>query len=145
MGNEQVREFLKNQREALIERCALTAEVTSTDNLGGIKHDSDKPDYSLLPPGPIDMIAQVWTFGKKKYAAYNWCKGFLWSRPIAAALRHIFAFMRGENLDPESGKPHLAHAICCLMMLLEFLETNTGIDDRYKRSPPQEKSTTDEL
>jgi hypothetical protein len=100
-----------------------------------IKFDQEKPDYSLLPPLPIDEVAKVWTFGKKKYASYNWAKGFAWSRPLAAALRHIFAFLRGEDRDPESGLLHLAHAICCLMMVIEFQITKTGVDDRYKSNP----------
>ena len=37
-----------------------------------------------------------------------------------AALRHIQAYLSGEVSDPESGKPHLAHALCCLMFRLEL-------------------------
>ena len=37
-----------------------------------------------------------------------------------AALRHIQAYLSGELNDPESGKPHLAHALCCLMFRLEL-------------------------
>jgi hypothetical protein len=99
---------------------------------GAVKYDSEKIDLSLMPPLVIEEVGAVWTFGKKKYAAYNWTKGFVWSRPLAAALRHIFAFMRGEDRDPETGYLHTAHAICCLMMVVEFALTGTGTDDRYK-------------
>lgn len=101
----------------------------------GTKYDQGKPDYSLIPPVALDEIAAVWTFGQKKYAAFNWAKGFAWRRPIAAALRHIFAWLRGESIDPESGHSHLAHAVCCLMMVIHFQKTNTGTDDRYKGEP----------
>ena len=30
----------------------------------------------------------------------------------------------GEQLDPESKLPHLAHAVCCLLFILWFEETN---------------------
>jgi len=97
---------------------------------GGIKYDDGKPDHSLHPPIALEEIAKVWSFGQRKYQAFNWSKGFLWRRPAAAALRHITAWLRGEDLDPESGYSHLAHAACCLMMLLHFQATNTGTDNR---------------
>lgn len=98
----------------------------------GIKHDQDKPDMSLLSSIALTEVAKVMTFGKKKYAAHNWRGGFLWSRPLAAAIRHIFSFLGGENNDPETGLSHLAHAICCLMFVLEFVFTKPELDDRYK-------------
>lgn len=103
------------------------------DNQGtGIKHDQDKPDMSLLSAVALVKVAQVMTFGKKKYSADNWRGGFKWRRPLAAALRHIFAYLGGEDKDPETGVSHLAHASCCLMFVLEFEETHKELDDRYK-------------
>ena len=100
----------------------------------GTKHDQGKPDYSLMPSEAMDEIAAVWSFGQKKYAAFNWAKGFAWRRPLAAALRHIYAFLRGENNDPESGLSHLAHAVCCLCMVITFVKRGTGEDDRERIS-----------
>lgn len=54
-------------------------------------------------------------------------------RPLAAALRHVFAFIGGEDKDPETSLSHLAHASCCLMFLLEFEDTKKELDDRYKQ------------
>ena len=71
-------------------------------------------------------------FGADKYHAHNWRDGFAWSRPLAAAMRHIMAFNDGEDKDPESGLSHLAHAACCIMFLLEFEKTHPELDDRYK-------------
>ncbi len=98
----------------------------------GIKHDGEKPDMSLLSSIAIQKIAAVMTFGKKKYSANNWRGGITYSRLLAAALRHIFAYLGGESTDPETGLSHLAHACCCLMMVLEFEETQPSLDDRYK-------------
>ena len=100
----------------------------------GVKHDQGKPDMSLMPSTAMEEIAAVWTFGQRKYAAFNWAKGFTWRRPAAAALRHIFAWLGGEDKDPESGLSHLAHAICCLSMIIHFQKTATGKDDRYGKS-----------
>lgn len=98
----------------------------------GIKHDQDKPDMSLLSSIALVEVSKVMTFGKKKYSAHNWRGGFAWSRPLAAAMRHLVAFIGGEDVDPETGLSHLAHAICCLMFVLEFTFTHKSLDDRYK-------------
>lgn len=99
---------------------------------GGSKHDSEKADMSLLSSVAMLRIAEVMTFGKQKYSAHNWRKGISYSRLLAALLRHTFSYLAGESLDPESGKSHLAHAGCCVMMLLEFETTRPDLDDRYK-------------
>lgn len=98
----------------------------------GIKHDQEKPDMSLLSPIALLKISEVMTFGKRKYSAHNWRGGFVWSRPASAAIRHIFAWLGGEDKDPETGLSHLAHASCCLMFLLEFETTRPDLDDRHK-------------
>lgn len=99
----------------------------------GVKHDTEKPDMSLLSSIAITKIAEVMTFGKRKYSAENWRGGIGYKRLLAAALRHIFAYLGGESSDPESGMSHLAHAACCIMMLLEFETTRKDLDDRYKQ------------
>lgn len=98
---------------------------------GGVKHDDDKPRMDLLDSYAIEQLATVLGFGAKKYAAHNWRKGLGKSRLIAAALRHLFAHLKGEDLDPESGLSHAAHAMCCCMFLLG-LSHRTDLDDRYK-------------
>ena len=101
------------------------------ETLVGIKHDSDKPDMSLLSSFSINELAKVLSFGKEKYAAHNWRKGIQISRLIAAAQRHMFAFNGGEDKDPESGLSHLAHAMCCMMFAIEMMEVKPELDDRY--------------
>ncbi|WP_444832631.1 dATP/dGTP diphosphohydrolase domain-containing protein [Aquabacterium sp.] len=99
---------------------------------GGMKFDGDKPMLALLPVEALEEIGKVLTFGAKKYAAHNWRKGFVWSRLLSATLRHTFAFIRGEDKDPETGLSHLAHAACCLLFLLSFTKTGAGEDDRFR-------------
>lgn len=99
--------------------------------MSGTKHDDAKVDMSLLSPFAIEKIAQVMTFGKHKYTANNWRKGFPFTRLIAAVKRHINSYEKGEFLDPETGLSHLAHASCGLMMLLEFEETMPELNDVY--------------
>ena len=98
---------------------------------GGLKYDSDKPRMDLLDPHAIEQLAKVLTFGASKYAAHNWRKGLHKSRLIAAALRHLFAYLGGQDKDPETGLSHVAHAMCCCMFLLG-LEHRPELDDRWK-------------
>ena len=60
------------------------------------------------------------TYGAVKYSAHNWRKVDNKRRYYSAALRHIFACLKGELYDPDTQEHHLAHAICCLAFLLEL-------------------------
>jgi dATP/dGTP diphosphohydrolase len=99
---------------------------------GGVKFDTDKPRYDLFPPDAYDGICQVLTKGAVKYSEWNWLKGMSWSRVLASALRHIFSYMRGQDLDPETGLLHIDHAACCLVFLSTYHKRKLGVDDRYK-------------
>lgn len=87
----------------------------------GTKYDKDKVRLDLIPPIALLLVGGVLTYGAKKYAPENWrkVKGWRW-RYIGAALRHLLTYMQGERQDPESGHPHLAHAACCLLFILEL-------------------------
>lgn len=87
----------------------------------GVKYDSEKPRFDLIPPAAEELLAKVLTYGAKKYAPNNWkYVDNANERYIAAALRHINAHRKGEYNDDETGEPHLAHAMCCLAFLLEL-------------------------
>ena len=77
------------------------------------------------------------SFRVKTEGAHNWRLGFDWSRVVSAAYRHLMAFNKGEDLDPESGLPHIDHLACCVMFLSEFQKTAVGNDDRYKGAAPK--------
>jgi hypothetical protein len=99
-----------------------------------VKSDAGKADWSLMPFEAIEEINKVLEFGAKKYAAHNWKlgDGFKYSRLLNSLLRHIFAYMRGEDTDPESGLSHLAHAGCNIVFLLYYnkYKTKYNNDDR---------------
>ena len=99
---------------------------------GGTKNDSGKPRMELLDSLWLTGVARVLTFGATKYAPHNWRAGLQLSRLLGACLRHIFAFLRGEDKDPETGESHLYHASCCLMFAANMVETRPDMDDRYK-------------
>jgi hypothetical protein len=96
------------------------------------KFDVGKAEMHLLPPEALLGAAAVMGYGAKKYAAHNWRKATTWNRYYDAAMRHLVAWQTGEDLDPESGLPHLDHALCCLLMLSSLEKSKLGEDDRWR-------------
>lgn len=99
---------------------------------GGLKHDKDKPDFSMISYELMEEVARVREFGARKYSRDNWRKGFKVTRSLAAALRHIFQFLAGETNDAESGCMHLAHAVCCLEHAIYDMRHRPENDDRWR-------------
>lgn len=97
-----------------------------------VKHDSGKPDLSMVSWELVSEVAKVRGFGMIKYSRDNWRKGFKITRSCAAALRHVFLFLSGETYDNESGLYHLSHAVCCLEHAIYDLIHHPDNDDRYK-------------
>lgn len=95
--------------------------------------DSNKPPLAHLPWGALDEVAMVQAYGHKKYGDfYNYKKGMEVSRNISCAIRHLRAYMGREDLDAESGLPHLAHAACRILFALQNIKDGKAIDDRFK-------------
>jgi len=94
----------------------------------GKKFDGDKLRLDLIPTILLRGVAWILTFGAKKYGDRNWEQGILYHRLWGAMLRHLMAWYDGEELDPESGKPHLWHAACNLSFLMHFEDNK----DRYE-------------
>ena len=107
-------------------------DVNSNAKGSGARYNDGKADLSLIPLSTLEDEARVWMYGEKKYKRFNWMKGMAWSIPMACALRHLAAWQNGEDLDPESGQPHLAHAMCNLRMLTLYARTYPEGDDRPK-------------
>jgi hypothetical protein len=99
----------------------------------GVKHDQEKARMDLLSSKWLVGVSRVLTFGAAKYQAHNWRNGIGYSRLIGAAFRHLTAFNDGEDLDPESGLPHLWHLSCCIMFLSEMTEIHPELDDRWRQ------------
>ena len=103
------------------------------------KYDKGKPRMELFPARAYRAICDVFTFGADEkqpepYGAGNWHQGegFDWGRLLGALKRHINDFELGQDIDPESGRPTLAHAGCCLAMLLENQLACHGNDTRAR-------------
>ena len=107
------------------------------DPEASIKYDQGKLRYDLLPPSILQAYTEIATFGAGKYAPYNWTKGGPWGRYYAALMRHLMAHMSGEDLDPETKKPHLWHALWNLGALVHFQMHQIGGDDRLVNGRPR--------
>ena len=66
----------------------------------GQRYNSGKPRFSLITPIGLTELAKVYTFGAIKYAANNWRKGLSWTETADSAMRHINAWLDGENIEP---------------------------------------------
>jgi hypothetical protein len=106
---------------------------------GGLKYDEQKPRMDLLDFQALEGLSKVLTFGANKYAAHNWRKGISYSRLTSALLRHLAAIQRGEDIDPESGLPHIDHLGCCWMFLSNMTKTRPDLDDRYASNNTRDK------
>lgn len=101
-----------------------------------IKKDQDKAPIHLVPSQCIIGVAKVMGFGQDKYDEYNYRKGegLDYMRLYDAAQRHMLAWSLGEDIDPESGLPHLDHAAASIMMLSD-LQSRGGKNDNRPKLP----------
>jgi len=99
-----------------------------------VKHDGEKPRLGLVPPKAVFEIGKAMTYGSKKYEDYNYKKGggLDWNRYYDALLRHVNAWLDGEEYDKESGLRHTSHAGACMVMLIDAVESGIGKDTRFK-------------
>lgn len=85
------------------------------------KDTKNKPKLKLLKRSALEAIAGVREYGIAKYKNdYDWAD----CSPddyVDAALRHLYKWLDGEDLDRESGLCHLAHAMTSLMLAHELL------------------------
>ena len=113
-----------NQRDAL-----ATLAMLALWQEAGLKADLDRAINAFTLQDWHDC-ANVFDYGRKKYAEWNWAKGMAWSIPLACAIRHLMAILEGEELDPESGLPHKGHVFANILMILTFIRTFPEGDDR---------------
>lgn len=105
--------------------------------MSGTKYDGEKPIMALIDSDFLLEVGAVLTAGAKKYQSQNWRAGISSMRLASAVLRHFFAYLKGEDKDPETGLSHLAHATCGLMFLFWTNKYKPELDDRYKYATEQ--------
>jgi hypothetical protein len=110
----------------------MTEHATHTS---GAKREKMSQRYDLVPFEMIEAYARVAEFGARKYASWNWSAGLPRMQLAASLLRHLFAYMRGQDIDPESGLPHTDHIVWNAAALAHH--HHHGIEDDRRPEPPR--------
>jgi hypothetical protein len=141
----------------------VPAEVRETSLTGGQK-GVKLSRHDLIPVKSLQLLAEHFGKGAKKYDAHNWRRGYEWSKSYNAMRRHMDAFWAGYELDVCSNEPDAclhehsekglwagepdtcwnhtgSHHIVAVMwhatVLLEIIERYPDYDDRYIPNKPK--------
>jgi len=96
----------------------------------GAKFDDGKARYDLIPPEALEALAERYSVGASKYGERNWEKGMSWGRFFGGLMRHAWAWMRGEDYDPQDRGHHLIAVAWCAMAIYTYQIREIGKDDR---------------
>lgn len=108
--------------------------VTET---GAAREKLGRLPYDLVPFQELtEAYVRVAEFGAKKYAPWNWSKGLSRVQLCCSLLRHVFAFIRGEDRDPESGLMHTDHILWNAVTLSHNVYWNLA--DGRRAEPPRD-------
>jgi len=90
--------------------------------VGGARFDSGKTRVDLIPAEVLMELGEIYRMGAEKYDASNWRKGMKWSKVYGPLLRHLYkAWIGKEYADPESGRPHIYHAVWNVVALAFYM------------------------
>jgi hypothetical protein len=139
-----IKDIMAEQTEVAL--LSLTTSMAHIFDPAPRKDDSNKVRYDLIPPNALHELASVYTMGAQKYAAHNWLSGngLQYTRLFNAIMRHCWAWIAGEDLDPESGLHHMAHAAFSCFAIVEYHRLKKGIDDRYDKLQNQTRNEQSE-
>lgn len=92
---------------------------------------SNKVPMYLFPATAIALGSLAMLDGALKYGRDNFrAIGVRATIYVDAALRHIYRWLEGNDLDQDSGLHELAHALACLAILVDAEEAGMLNDDR---------------
>jgi hypothetical protein len=84
-----------------------------------MKADTGKTQWRLLPWRELEEVVRAFMHGNTKYKPNDWqAVPDKRDKYFDAAMRHLTAWATGENQDKESGLSHLAHAVCCILIIM---------------------------
>lgn len=94
-----------------------------------------KLPIGLVPSTGINLASVAFLEGATKYGRYNWrVAGVRTSIYYDAAMRHLEKYWNGEDVDGETGVPHLASALACIMIIEDARCAEKLEDDRPPRA-----------
>jgi hypothetical protein len=99
-----------------------------------LRYNMGKLEWSLVDFDSLEGLVKVLEYGCHKYARNNWKKGMPVTKVSESLMRHLFAFLRGEDVDPESGCRHISHVMCNAMFIEYIMREKPHYDDRETTS-----------
>ena len=102
-------------------------------NQNGIRKNAGKLKWHLVDYSSLESMVRVLEFGAEKYDSWNWTKGLSVTEMCESLMRHTFAFMQGEDLDPETQLSHMGHVMCNAMFIEHMMKYRPDMDDRYSK------------
>ena len=131
------------ERRLAAEIADLRREVRQT-SVSGAQKGSKLARYDMIPADALKILAEHYGIGAKKYPPFdngdeygrldNWRRGYDWSLSFAAMQRHSWQFWNGEDIDPETGSPHLAAVAWHALAMLHW-SLNDELKDKYDDRP----------
>jgi len=92
--------------------------------------------YDLVPFQEItEAFTRVAEHGAVKYEPWNWSKGLARVQLLGSLLRHAFAYLRGQDRDPDSGLLHTDHILWNAAVLSH--NTHWNLEDGRRGEPPR--------
>lgn len=120
-----------SSRDSDVDPAVIAQQIRLKQLKDAVKFDAAKVRMELIDPLAMEGLAKVLDFGARKYAVDNWRGGFNFTRIIGSLERHLNAIKSGEDIDPESGLPHIDHVGCNWMFLSFFMKQRPDLDDRW--------------
>jgi len=115
-------------------RLEIEKEVESftKDSVQALRYNDGKLQWSLVDFKSLEGLVKVLEMGARKYDKHNWKKGMPITQVSESLMRHLFAFLNGEDTDPESGLSHISHVMCNAMFIEYIMREKPQFDDRYE-------------
>lgn len=96
-----------------------------------------KAPMSALPANVMAELGVAMLEGAAKYGRHNYrALGVRASVYYDAAMRHLLAWWEGEDIDADSGLPHITKAMASLVVLRDAMTQGMLTDDRPPSSQP---------
>lgn len=126
-GSCQTPSYCRENKAACILRAGSTSKPTNPKDAIGC----DKLPLHLWPETATVLGSLGLMDGALKYGRSNWrAAGVRASIYVDAIRRHLGRWFEGENLDPDSNLPHMAHVLACAAILVDAQAAGKLNDDR---------------
>lgn len=95
-----------------------------------------KAPLSVVPAALVLAAAPAMAVGANKYGPFNWRGQKVQAMTyVEAVLRHLYAWVDGQDLAEDTGVSHIGHAIAGLGILADAIAQDNIIDNRPPAGP----------